>query len=332
MLQVRQTLFFLVALMVAPMVLSKMEDRVVPEVAASTTVSSKDSATSHVTLDAHQAAVTKIKTMQLQGATTDQCKQLAEDTISKTAKIITALQAQVDALSTGSQCKANADTAAGVAAALTAVNDATTAVQDATSAVSAAQTLPISASVTKSVAEMDAASDAQLANWVRASSAHTSQVAAITAAESHKQAMVVAQGKAQGAHAASVAASSGFEKICLCESKTQHETITTNAQTVVTDSTQPWNEAHHMKCALDGNPKDACAVPKLAITIQPLIADATDADCTPPAANAVCSLRSDLSTADTWTVKQYNGRDYVTAPGKCGIEGTIFILFFIKSY
>jgi hypothetical protein len=99
--------------------------------------------------------------------------------------------------------------------------------------------------------------------------------------------MMVAQGKAQGAHAATVAASSGFEKICLCETKSQHETVTTNAQTVVTDSTQPWNEAHHMKCALDGNPKYACVVPKLAITIQPLIADATDADCTPPAPPSV---------------------------------------------
>ena len=47
----------------------------------------------------------------------------------------------------------------------------------------------------------------------------------------------------------------------------------------------------------------------------------TDADCTPPATNAVCSPRSDLSTADTWTVKQYNGRDYVTVQGMCGVEG-----------
>ena len=46
-----KTLFFLVALMSAPMVLSKMEDHVVPEVAVSATLSSKDSVTSHTERD-----------------------------------------------------------------------------------------------------------------------------------------------------------------------------------------------------------------------------------------------------------------------------------------
>jgi len=47
----------------------------------------------------------------------------------------------------------------------------------------------------------------------------------------------------------------------------------------VTDNTQAWKEAHHVKCAVDGTADDACSVPAFAATDKPLVAEASSADC-----------------------------------------------------
>jgi len=97
---------------------------------------------------------------------------------------------------------------------------------------------------------------------------------------------------------------------CLCNAKAAHDTAWPNAQKVVTDNTQAWKEAHHVKCALDGTADDACSVPAFTVTDTVLVTEAANVVCTeapteaPTPAPRTCNRQDQGGFTDTagWTV------------------------------
>merc|ERR1711957_1018690 len=83
----------------------------------------------------------------------------------------------------------------------------------------------------------------------------------------------------QATYDASLVAAQDASQECLCSAKAAHDTAWPIAQKVVTDNTQAWKEAHHVKCAVDGTADDACSVPAFAATDKPLVTEASSADC-----------------------------------------------------
>merc|ERR1711957_347037 len=83
----------------------------------------------------------------------------------------------------------------------------------------------------------------------------------------------------QATYDTSLVAAQDASQECLCSAKAAHDTAWPIAQKVVTDNTQAWKEAQHVKCAVDGTADDACSVPAFAATDKPLVTEASSADC-----------------------------------------------------
>jgi len=233
------------------------------------------------------AAHAKIKMMQANGFDNTQCKQLATDAITGMTSTLKAEQDTMTALSTGADCLVTTPATRrllGIAVQQQLLDDAAAALVLAKAdlatketALATASSAPVSITMTLDTIGTDMAAIGQA---VSLDSAVVSAKAAVVTAQAVKDAanLVVVADQASFDTAATAAQDASQE--CLCNAKAAHDTAWPNAQKVVTDNTQAWKEAHHVKCALDGTADDACSVPAFTVTDTVLVTEAANVVCT----------------------------------------------------
>jgi len=258
------------------------------------------------------AAHAKIKMMQANGFDNTQCKQLATDAITGMTSTLKAEQDTMTALSTGADCLVTTPATRrllGIAVQQQLLDDAAAALVLAKAdlatketALATASSAPVSITMTLDTIGTDMAAIGQA---VSLDSAVVSAKAAVVTAQAVKDAanLVVVADQASFDTAATAAQDASQE--CLCNAKAAHDTAWPNAQKVVTDNTQAWKEAHHVKCALDGTADDACSVPAFTVTDTVLVTEAANVVCTeapteaPTPAPRTCNRQKQDGFTDT---------------------------------
>merc|ERR1711966_357055 len=274
------------------------EDEVVPETALTLSLLS----TRHPELkhaNPKDAAHAKIKMMQAQGFNNAQCNQMATDAITGMTSTLKVEQDAVDALSTGADClvttpatrrllsiaTAQQHLDAAAAALVAATTDLATKEATLKANRAAPITLPVSIFLLTDSAAI-----------ITALAADPTVVAAkqaVATAQTARDAANLVVELAQATYDTTLVDAQDSSQECLCNAKTAHDLAWSGAQKIVTDNTQAWKEAHHVKCAVDGTADDACSVPAFAATDRPLVTEASSADCatsTPstPTGSGVC--------------------------------------------
>jgi len=261
------------------------QDEVLPETSATLSqLSENHPELKHAT--PKDAAHAKIKLMQDQGFDNTQCNQLATDAITGMTSALKAEQDTMTALSTGADCLVTTPATRrllGIAAQQQLLDDAAAALVLAKAdlatketALATASSAPVSITMTLDTIGTNMAAIGQA---VSLDSAVVSAKAAVVTAQAAKDAanLVVVADQASFDTAATAAQDASQE--CLCNAKAAHDTAWPNAQKVVTDNTQAWKEAHHVKCALDGTADDACSVPAFTVTDTVLVTEAANVVC-----------------------------------------------------
>merc|ERR1712195_353903 len=141
---------------------------------------------------------------------------------------------------------------------------------------------------------------AAIGQAVSLDSAVVSAKAAVVTAQTVKDAANLVVVADQASFDTAATADQDASQECLCNAKAAHDIAWPNAQKVVTDNTQAWKEAHHVKCALDGTADDACSVPAFTVTNTVLVTEAANVVCTPAPTPA--------PTHAAWT--HFHGQDY----------------------
>jgi len=263
------------------------------------------------------AAHAKIKMMQAQGFDNTQCKQLATDAITGMTSTLKAEQDTMTALSTGADCLVVTPATRrllGIAAQQQLLDDAAAALVLAKAdlatketALATASSAPVSITMTLDTIGTNMAAIGQA---VSLDSAVVSAKAAVVTAQAVKDAATLVVVADQASFDTASTAAQDASQECLCNAKAAHDTAWPNAQKVVTDNTQAWKEAHHVKCALDGTADDACSVPAFTVTNKVLVTEAANVVCTeaptsaPTPAPRTCNRQNQGGFTDTpgWTV------------------------------
>jgi len=233
------------------------------------------------------AAHAKIKMMQAHGFDNTQCKQLATDAITGMTSTLKAEQDTMTALSTGADCLVTTPATRrllGIAVQQQLLDDAAAALVLAKAdlatketALATASSAPVSITMTLDTIGTNMAAIGQA---VSLDSAVVSAKAAVVTAQAVKDAANLVVVADQASFDTAVTAAQDSSQECLCNAKAAHDTAWPNAQKVVTDNTQAWKEAHHVKCALDGTADDACSVPAFTVTDTVLVTEAANVVCT----------------------------------------------------
>merc|ERR1712166_1390821 len=248
-------------LLLAAFVLSTVsvpEDEVVPETASALSqLSTRHPELKHAT--PKDAAHAKIKMLQAQGFDNTQCSQMATDAISGMTSTLKAEQDAMDALSTGADCLVTTPATRRLLGITTEQQHLDAAAQ---------------ALVASKADTLQAKKVAPITLTINLDTIGT-DMAAIGATVAADPAVVADQ----ATYDTSLVAAQDASQECLCSAKAAHDTAWPIAQKVVTDNTQAWKEAHHVKCAVDGTADDAFSVPAFAATDKPLVTEASSADC-----------------------------------------------------
>merc|ERR1712166_573896 len=275
-------------LLLAAFVMSTMsfpEDEVVPEIASALSqLSTRHPELKNAT--PKDAAHAKVKMLQAQGFDNTQCSQMATDAISGMTSTLKAEQDAMDALSTGADCLVTTPVTRRLlgitteqqhldaAAQALVASKADLATKEAP--LQAKKVAPITLTINLDTIGTDMAAIAAAVAADPAVVAAKQAVADAQTARDSANLVVVAD---QATYDASLVAAQDASQECLCSAKAAHDTAWPIAQKVVTDNTQAWEEAHHVKCAVDGTADDACSVPAFAATDKPLVTEASSADC-----------------------------------------------------
>jgi len=260
------------------------EDEVVPETALTLSLLS----TRHPELkhaNPKDAAHAKIKMMQAQGFNNAQCNQMATDAITGMTSTLKVEQDAVDALSTGADCLVTtpatrrllsiATAQQHLDAAAAALVAATTDLATKEATLKANRAAPITLPVSIFLLTDSAAIIAALA----ADPTVVAAKQAVATVQTARDAANLVVELAQATYDTTLVDAQDSSQECLCNAKTAHDLAWSGAQKIVTDNTQAWKEAHHVKCAVDGTADDACSVPAFAATDRPLVTEASSADC-----------------------------------------------------
>merc|ERR1712166_1354432 len=225
--------------------------------------------------------------MQAHGFDNTQCNQLATDAITGMTSALKAEQDTMTALSTGADCLVVTPATRrllGIAAQQQLLDDAAAALVLAKAdlatretALATASSAPVSITMTLDTIGTDMAAIGQA---VSLDSVVVSAKAAVVTAQAVKAAANLVVVADQASFDTAVTATQDSSQECLCNAKAAHDTAWPNAQKVVTDNTQAWKEAHHVKCALDGTADDACSVPAFTVTDTVLVTEAANVVCT----------------------------------------------------
>ena len=228
--------------------------------------------------DPQASALAKIAELQKVGTSNQDCLGLAGDTITNIESELKGHQGTLDALKTGDQCEATAEAEADVPASLVDLDATTEAYNAATQAVTSARAATMAtwgASVMdllkqKSFSEIPGADEVTVASWIKSAPSYNNQQGEVSNKEETQKSKELKQVDAKGAHDANVATAEKLKERCLCNAKTARNAAQQKADKFTSSSTHSWEEAHHMKCALDGRPKDECDVPALTSTAKVL--------------------------------------------------------------
>jgi len=261
------------------------QDEVLPETSATLSqLSENHPELKHAT--PKDAAHAKIKMLQDQGFDNTQCNQLATDAITGMTSALKAEQDTMTALSTGADCLVTTPATRrllGIAAQQQLLDDAAAALVLAKAdlatketALATASSAPVSITMTLDTIGTNMAAIGQA---VSLDSAVVSAKAAVVTAQAVKDAATLVVVADQASFDTASTAAQDASQECLCNAKAAHDTAWPNAQKVVTDNTQAWKEAHHVKCALDGTADDACSVPPFTVTNTVLVTEAADVVC-----------------------------------------------------
>merc|ERR1711957_974338 len=269
-------------LLLAALVMSTMafpEDEVVPE----TALTLSQLSTRHPELKnatPKDAAHAQVKMLQAQGFDNTQCSQMATDAISGMTSTLKAEQDAMDALSTGADCLVTTPATRRLLGITTEQQHLDAAAQ----ALVASKADPLQANKVAPITltiNLDTIGTSHRALFfaVAADPAVVAAKQAVADAQTARDSANLVVVADQATYDASLVAAQDASQECLCSAKAAHDTAWPIAQKVVTDNTQAWKEAHHVKCAVDGTADDACSVPAFAATDKPLVTEASSADC-----------------------------------------------------
>jgi hypothetical protein len=220
--------------------------------------------------DAHET----IKLMMSQGADANACKDLAQSSIKDVSNAFDSNQAQLNALSTGSECAQNADRDSGVPAAETAVDNALAAQTTAKANLDAAKNV-VPQIETPNVYALSLNS-AKTCDWAYSTSYQTAN-AAMTAAQTTLTQATATVTATQSALSNAKVTSARQAKACQCSvvatSDKAWETV--SAAGPMNDRATSWTKSQNILCALSGT--SPCTFPSVPEATRPAFSPDTAA-------------------------------------------------------